>query len=128
MKKIKHISQRKQNGDFSNFIPLGADGLNIDMLSGSNLEEEMHLGSPSKTSFTTDEFGSTIITEEYKKNNNQTDNYYVMKTSFETDEDENMVIVQRLYFVIEEELVLKRIKKISFDSSEGSLIIKEELE
>lgn len=128
MKKIKHISQRKQNGDFSNFIPLGADGLNIDMLSGSNLEEEMHLGSPSKTSFITDEFGSTIITEEYKKNNNQTDNYYVMKTSFETDEDENMVIVQRLYFVIEEELVLKRIKKISFDSSEDSLIIKEELE
>lgn len=128
MKKIKHISQREQNGNFSNFIPLGADGLNIDMLSGNNLEEEMHLGSPSKTSFETDEFGSTIITEEYKKNNNQTDKYYIMKTSFEANEDENMIIIQKLYFIIEEELVLKRTKKISFDSSEGNLIIKEELE
>lgn len=43
MSKIKQIRQRTDNG-FGQGIPLGADGINIDMSSGLNLEEELKLG------------------------------------------------------------------------------------
>ncbi len=125
MKKIKKLSQRLQDGTFSPFFPIGADALNIDMLSGSNLEEEIHLGSPSITSFGVNADNQMIITEEYKKEEAQTENYHIMETTFKT-QNEEMVIVQKLYFIkTARKRILKRTKTITFVSSNDNLKIKE---
>lgn len=125
MKRIKELSQRLQNGTFSAPFPLGADALNIDMLSGSNLEEEMHLGSPSMTSFNIDVNNQMTITEEYKKEETQTESYYIMVTTFEV-QNEEMVIIQKLYFVkTAGQQDLKKTKIITFVSTDNNLRIKE---
>lgn len=125
MKRIKELSQRLQNGTFSAPFPLGADALNIDMLSGSNLEEEMHLGSPSMTSFNIDVNNQMTITEEYKKEETQTESYYIMVTTFEV-QNEEMVIIQKLYFVkTAGQQDLKKIKTVTFISTDNNLRIKE---
>lgn len=125
MKRIKELSQRLQNGTFSAPFPLGADALNIDMLSGSNLEEEMHLGSPSITSFNIDVNNQMTITEEYKKEETQTESYYIMVTTFEV-QNEEMVIIQKLYFVkTAGQQDLKKTKIVTFVSTDNNLRIKE---
>lgn len=125
MKRIKELSQRLQNGTFSAPFPLGADALNIDMLSGSNLEEEMHLGSPSMTSFNIDVNNQMTITEEYKKEETQTESYYIMVTTFEV-QNEEMVIIQKLYFVkTAGQQDLKKTKIVTFISTDNNLRIKE---
>lgn len=125
MKRIKELSQRLQNGTFSAPFPLGADALNIDMLSGSNLEEEMHLGSPSMTSFNIDVNNQMTITEEYKKEETQTESYYIMVTTFEV-QNEEMVIIQKLYFVkTAGQQDLKKTKIVTFVSTDNNLRIKE---
>ncbi len=125
MKRIKELSQRLQNGTFSAPFPIGANALNIDMLSGSNLEEEMHLGSPSMTSFDIDADNQMTITEEYKKEETQTENYHVMVTMFEV-QNEEMVIIQKLYFVkTAGQQDLKKTKTVTFESSNNNLKIKE---
>lgn len=125
MKKIKKVSQKLQNGTFSVPFPLGADAFNIDMLSGSNLEEEMHLGSPSITSIDVDTDNKMIITEEYKKEDTQTENYYIMITTFEIQNKE-IIIIQKLYFVkAVGQQDLKKIKTITFINSNNNLKIKE---
>lgn len=40
-KKIKKISQKLKDGSFSELYPIGADGENIDLKNGKNLEEEV---------------------------------------------------------------------------------------
>lgn len=125
MKRIKELSQRLQNGTFSAPFPFGADALNIDMLSGSNLEEEMHLGSPSMTSFNIDVNNQMTITEEYKKEETQTESYYIMVTTFEV-QNEEMVIIQKLYFVkTAGQQDLKKTKIVTFVSTDNNLRIKE---
>lgn len=125
MKRIKELSQRLQNGTFSAPFPIGANALNIDMLSGSNLEEEMHLGSPSMTSFDIDADNQMTITEEYKKEDTQTENYHIMVTTFEV-QNEEMVIIQKLYFVkTAGQQDLKKTKTVTFESSNNNLKIKE---
>lgn len=128
MKRIKKLSQRLQNGTFSTPFPLGVDALNVDMLSGSNLEEEMHLGSPSMTSFDIDADNQMTITEEYKKEETQTENYHIMVTTFEV-QNEEMIIIQKLYFVkTAGQQDLKRTKTVTFESSNNNLKIKEVVE
>lgn len=128
MKRIKSLSQRLQNGTFSTPFPLGVDALNVDMLSGSNLEEEMHLGSPSMTSFDIDADNQMTITEEYKKEETQTENYHIMVTTFEV-QNEEMIIIQKLYFVkTAGQQDLKRTKTVTFESSNNNLKIKEVVE
>lgn len=125
MKRIKSLSQRLQNGTFSTPFPLGVDALNVDMLSGSNLEEEMHLGSPSMTSFDIDADNQMTITEEYKKEETQTENYHIMVTTFEV-QNEEMIIIQKLYFVkTAGQQDLKKTKTVTFESSNNNLKIKE---
>lgn len=128
MKKIKRISQKLSTGMFSPLYPIGADGLNIDMMSGGNLEEELHLGSPSITSLDVNESGEMVITEDYKASEEQVNNYYSMITTFKTNNDE-MIIIQKLYFYKEDNgRILKRTKTVTFVSSEGRLSIKEAVE
>lgn len=128
MKRIKTLSQRLQNGTFSSPYPIGTDGLLVDMLSGSSLEEEMHLGSPTETSFSQDENNVMTITEVYKKEESQTSKYYIMVTTFEVEND-NIVIKQALSFVNEDGTVeLKKTKIVTFESLDKNLTIKEVVE
>lgn len=128
MKRIKTLSQKLQSGSFSSPIPLGVDSIYTDMFSGSNLEQEMHLGSPSITAFDTDDDNNTIIIEEYKNDEQQTNKYYKMITTFITTDD-SMSIVQKLYY-IEEDLTetLQKTKTINFSTVNDKLQIREVIE
>ena len=65
------------------------------------------------------------ITEEYKKEEAQTENYYVMVTTFEV-QNEEMIIIQKLYFVkTAGQQDLKKTKTVTFISSNNNLKIKE---
>lgn len=126
MERIKKILPRLSNGNFpDNPYPIGADGINIDMMSECNLEEELHLGSPSYTTFNKDAQNNTIIREEYKKSEEQTNNYYVMITTIKK-ENEITNIIQQLYFLKDEneEPTLKKTKKTTIND----LLIKEVVE
>lgn len=126
MKRIKELSQRLQDGTFSTPFPLGANALNVDMLSGNNLEEELHLGSPSTTTFNVDTDRMTI-TEEYKKEETQNEGYYIVKTVFK-GRDEGMDITQKLYFKKtsdSEQKILKKSKTITFTNDNHNFKIKE---
>ncbi len=129
MKKIKKVSQRLSDGTFSVPFPLGANAGNIDMLSGNSLEEELHLGSPNMTSFEVDANNQTFITEEYKKEESQTEDYHIMTTSFET-QNEQMIVTQKLYYVkTGGQQVLKKTKTTVFTKdSNNNLKIKEEIQ
>lgn len=126
MEIIKKMSLRLPDGSFSDPYPFGAEGKNVEMLSGVNLEEEFHLGSPNVTSFSTDENGMTIIREEYKKTG-QSDNYYVMVTTFENNDSGGTIISQKLYFSSGEQLTLKKTKITTFIGSGDDFQIKEEV-
>ncbi len=126
--KIKSLRQKEDNNTYSSPIPIGANGINVDMLSTNNLEEEFHLGSPCVTNFTTDAQGNMTITEEYKINDSQNKDYYVMITTFEVQNNET-IIIQKLYYYLEENVQeLQKTKKITFINSELGLTIKEVIE
>lgn len=126
MKNDKVMEIRQKNGStYEAPIPIGAYGINVDMLSGSNLEEEFHLGSPCKTTFNIQD-NSTVIIEEYKNSDGQSNNYYSMETTFEVNDSE-MIITQRLYYFPPEESSsrLEKTKVITFSNSDSEMIIKE---
>ena len=71
MGKIKSIRQKSSNDNtFSAPIPFGADGVNIDMTSGLNLEEQFKLGGLENHQISND---GTTISSTYR-NNNENDN------------------------------------------------------
>lgn len=122
---IKELAVRLNGGNFSDPYPFGANGVNIDMINGNNLEEEVHLGSPNITSFETAESGDMVITEQYKAEST-TGEYYKMKTTFETDENDEMKIIQKLYFVDGDgQESLKKTKIVSFVTEGDNFSIKE---
>lgn len=124
-KSIKEIRQ-KNSSAYSSPVPIGAYGINIDMLSENNLEEEFHLGGQCITNFETDDDGNMIITEEYRKEN-QTENYYSMVTTFEV-ENNDTIITQKLYFYpLANSPNLERTKTVVFSSSGTGMTIKEEI-
>ena len=63
--RIKSVRQKIGNSEFDLPISLGADGKNIDMESGLDLEEEFKMGGLSNVDITEDQFGATIIIEKY---------------------------------------------------------------
>ena len=62
VKTIKGSRQKNSTGNYADYIPFGADGEYIDMLSGLNLERELKLGGDHLTSIT-EQNGNIIITE-----------------------------------------------------------------
>lgn len=61
---VKSFKQKK-NGNFTEKINLSSNGSAVEMASGLNLEEEIHLGGRMNTSITTLENGITKIQEQY---------------------------------------------------------------
>lgn len=126
--KIKSLRQKKDNNTYSLPIPIGANSINIDMLSTNNLEEEFHLGSPCVTTFETIENGDMVITEVYKKDESQIKDYYTMVTTFETKDNET-IIIQKLYYYPKENVKeIQKIKQVNFINNELGLTIKEVIE
>jgi len=52
VKTIKGSRQKNTTGGYADYIPFGADGEYVDMLSGLNLERELKLGGDHLTSIT----------------------------------------------------------------------------
>lgn len=101
MSKIKQIKQ-KTNGVFPDQgIPLGADGINIDMSSGLNLEEELIVGGKHSVKIAeTKEDGKTITTITQYYYNNKADpetntkkNIYIVKTTIEETQQKTIVTI-----------------------------------
>lgn len=62
---IKGSRQKLSTGSYSDFIPFGADGEYIDMLSGLNLERQLKLGGDHSAVIGQDANGNTVITQKY---------------------------------------------------------------
>ena len=85
VKTIKGSRQKNSTGNYADYIPFGADGEYIDMLSGLNLERELKLGGDHLTSIT-EQNGNIIITEKYADENSQSKYYKVITTISEDAE------------------------------------------
>lgn len=78
---IKGSRQKTATG-YSDYIPFGADGEYIDMLSGLNLERELKLGGDHSASIGQDSQGNTVITQKYA-DEETTGAYYKVITTIE---------------------------------------------
>lgn len=113
MSKIKKISNKLPNG-FSPPYPLGADALNVDMLSGNNLEEEFHLGCPNDVTFDMDIITDSMKVVEKFKSQEQNNGYYILETIFNSSKHE---VLQKLSFYDKDNvLTLKKTQRIIFES------------
>lgn len=64
--RVKQIRQKDSSGNFTTSIPIGTNGLLVDMLSNLDLEEELKLGNDHYAQITQDEdSGITTIKEWY---------------------------------------------------------------
>lgn len=79
VKTIKGSRQKNTTGDYADYIPFGADGEYIDMLSGLNLERELKLGGDHLTSIV-EQDGVTTITQKYA-DDESTGKYYKVITT-----------------------------------------------
>ena len=57
--------RRKENGQFSSFIPFGTQGEYVDMYSGLSLEQELLLGSQHSVAITKNSDAKTTINDYY---------------------------------------------------------------
>lgn len=112
MSKVKKISNKLPNG-FSPPCPLGADALNVDMLSGNNLEEEFHLGCPNDITFDMDIITDSMKVIEKFKSQDQNSGYYILETIFNSSKHE---VLQKLSFYDNDDLILKKTQRIIFES------------
>ena len=62
---IKGTRKKTGSSSYGDFIPFGADGQNIDMVSGLDLEQELKLGGDHLVSINKDISGNTIVIEDY---------------------------------------------------------------
>ena len=93
---IKGSRQKTATG-YSDYIPFGADGKYIDMLSGLDLEKELKLGGDHSASITQNLQGNTVITQKYA-DEETIGAYYKVVTTIE--EDANITtITSQLYWV-----------------------------
>lgn len=79
VKTIKGSRQKNTTGGYADYIPFGADGEYVDMLSGLNLERELKLGGDHLTSIT-EQNGVTVITQKYA-DSESTGKYYKVITT-----------------------------------------------
>ena len=126
---IKGSRQKITDGNPSNYgqyIPFGADGEYVDMLSGLNLERELKLGGDHLASIIQGPNGSTIITQKYATDE-ATGTYYKVITTISEDGSVT-TITSQLYWVnsLGAE-TLKNTKTITIDQSGNQTEIQEVL-
>lgn len=85
VKTIKGSRQKNTTGDYADYIPFGADGEYVDMLSGLNLERELKLGGDHLASIV-EQNGVTTITQKYADENSSNKYYKVITTISESGE------------------------------------------
>ena len=92
IKTIKGTRQKISPGSYADYVPFGADGKYIDMMSGLDLEKELRLGGNHITKITNN--GTrTIITEVYGDSQNATDCYKVITTIGENNGNTEIISV-----------------------------------
>lgn len=85
VKTIKGSRQKNATGSgYADYIPFGADGEYVDMLSGLNLERELKLGGDHLASIV-EQNGVTVITQKYADTTANNKYYKVITTISEGD-------------------------------------------
>ncbi len=133
--RIKQIRLKENNDFFA--IPIGVDGLLVDMLSQLDLEEELKLGGNHYTSITQSE-NTTLITEWYLSqpmedsvNINQNKVTHTCKISIIENDLNDTIITIKLYQGLYKENnnnKLLHTKTISIGTSNDQIIINEKLD
>jgi hypothetical protein len=123
----KEIRQKTNEGQYIS-IPIGCDSKYVDMYNTNTLEEEFKLGGPCITSFNTID-GNTIIIEEYRRDNEET-NFYRVNTIFSIISTGDTQIKQTLYFIRGENKNEEEIKSkiVIFQSNNNGIVIKEDIQ
>lgn len=121
VKTIKGTRQKIATGSYADYVPFGADGEYIDMMSGLDLEKELKLGGDHLTSIV-QRNGQTIVTEKYAKNSVTTNFYKVVTTIVESNG--TTTITSILYWVNESGRdIVRKTKTITIaDTSTGTNI------
>lgn len=95
IKRIKQIRKKEING-FGAPVPLGTDGLLVDMLSGLDLEEELKLGNNHSATITQIDNNTTQIKEQYYDKNKRV-KFSVSILIAENDNEKKTIITMTLY-------------------------------
>lgn len=120
-------SRQKTASGYSDYLPFGADGKYIDMLSGLDLEKQLKLGGDHSASIRQVN-GNTVITEKYA-DDNAVGAYYKVVTTISESEDPQTgtpmtTITSQLYWVDNQgDDVLKNTKTITIqeDGNEADI-------
>lgn len=121
VKTIKGTRQKIATGSYADYVPFGADGEYVDMMSGLNLERELKLGGDHLTSIV-QRNGQTVVTEKYAKASVTTNFYKVVTTIAESNGSTTITSV--LYWVNESGRdIVKKTKTITIaDTGTGTNI------
>ena len=123
MRKIKQIKQKIGNEFPDQGIPLGADGINIDMSSGLNLEEEFIIGGNHSVTITENKKNNSFtIIESYKDKQNETLIYQTTTDITEENQNTTTITVDMFDYINN---VPSHYKTISITENGGNTTIEE---
>ena len=92
MKRVKEIREKQSNGSFNNSsIPIGTDGILVDMLSGLDNEQELKLGGNHSSTITEVSNTVTTVEEVYYALDNETVVYQLSTTITEQNHGSTII-------------------------------------
>lgn len=124
---IKGSRQKSADGNsYGRYIPFGADGEYVDMLSGLTLERQLKLGGDHITTISTNQQGQTVITQKYADSESLNSFYNVVTTIGKSGNA--TVITSQLHWIDNQgNDTLKNTKTITIGGSGGQTEIEEVL-
>ena len=130
MERVKNLRKKITPNSFGDPIPIGTDGILVDMLSGLDNEQELKLGGNHIADISEDGNITTII-EQYCKNDVAKTIVYTVKTVVVDNEDNSTTITVEIYngnsTAVADKLNTKIIN-IPVEVPNQSLTIEEELQ
>lgn len=113
---IKGSRQKVSASGYSDYIPFGADGKYIDMLSGLDLEKELKLGGNHSAIIGLDSQNRTVITQKYA-DEDASAAYYKVITTIEEEADSTTITSQLHWIDSQENDILKNTKTITIQEN-----------
>lgn len=122
---IKGVRQKTGQNSYPVYVPFGVDGEYTDMLSGLTLEKEIKMGGDHLTTISTQQDGSTLITEKYAPNAT-TVNYYQLVTNISQVANVGTVIASTLSWIDNSQTSnIKNTKRITIQNGTVTSITEE---
>ena len=124
---IKGTRQKNVTGDaYGQYIPFGADGEYVDMLSGLTLERQLKLGGDHTTTISTNQQGQTVITQKYA-DSEVLNSFYKVVTTIGKSGNATTITSQLHWINNQGNDTLKNTKTITIGGSGGQTEIEEVL-